>query len=82
MIRVGEKVSFIPGWAISKVDDEAEKLEKTVSGRVIYVNQNHQMFCVKYRCGGTMQKETFKLSQIGADDGAQLRRIRGGEHGR
>lgn len=77
MIRIGEKVSFIPGWNISSVDNEEAKREKTVTGRVIYVNREHKLFCVKYRCGGTMQKETFKISQIGTD----VQRIWGGKHG-
>ena len=65
MIRIGEKVAFIPSFNISPVDTEEEKREKTISGRVIYVNRDHDMFCVKFRWGGTMQKETFKFSQIG-----------------
>ena len=67
MIRVGEKVSFIPSFNISPVDNAAEKREKTISGRVIYVNRAHKHFCVKFRCGGTEQKETFKFSQYGTD---------------
>ena len=77
MIRIGEKVSFIPSFNVSVADTVAEKREKTISGRVIYVYRDHNMFCVKYRCGGTMQKETFKFSQIGQD----VHRIGGGCYG-
>lgn len=77
MIDIGQKVRFIPHWNESIHDDEATKREKTVTGKVIYVSRQHKQFTVKYPCGGTMQKETFKLSQIGED----VHVVRGGKYG-
>ena len=67
MIDIGQKMRFIPYWNQSEHDDEATKREKTVTGKVIYVNRQHKQFCVKYLCGGVEMKEAFKLSQIGKD---------------
>lgn len=65
MIDIGQKMRFIPHFNINEHDDEEAKREKTVTGKVIYVNRQHKQFTVKYNCGGTEQKETFKLSEIG-----------------
>ena len=68
MIEVGQKVRFIPYWNITGHDDEETKLEKTVTGKVIFVHRKHKQFTVKYTSrGGNEQKETFKMSQIGQD---------------
>lgn len=78
MIDIGQKVQFIPHWNISGYDNEETKREKTVTGKVIYVNRKHKQFTVKYTsCGGNEQKETFKMSQIGKD----VHVVRGGRYG-
>ena len=67
MVNIGDTMRFVPGWRYSQSDIPKEKREKQVSGKVVYVNRPHKQFCVKYRCGGTYMKETFKFSQIGTD---------------
>ena len=68
MIDIGQKMRFIPYWNQNAHDSDATKRENMVTGKVIYVNRHHKQFTVKYSCrGGTEQKETFKLSQIGQD---------------
>ena len=77
MIDIGHKVRFIPNWNEGMHDDEAEKREKTVTGKVIYVNRQNSIFVVEYSCGGTKQRKTFKFSQIGED----VHIVRGGRYG-
>ena len=64
MIDIGQKVRFVPCWWKSVVDTELTIRAKTVTGKVIYVDRAHRTFTVKYSCGGTVQKETFKISDI------------------
>lgn len=64
MINIGQKVRFIPHWDKNIHDPEEVIRMKTVTGKVIYVDRAHRTFTVKYSCGGTVQKETFKLSDI------------------
>lgn len=78
MVDIGQKVCFIPHWNINEHDVEETKREKTVTGKVIYVDRDHRKFTVKYSIrGGAEMKETFKLSQIGED----VHVLRGGKHG-
>lgn len=78
MIDIGQKMRFIPHWNRNEHDDEATKREKTVTGKVIYVDRDHKKFTVKYNSrGGTPMKETFKFSQIGED----IHIVRGGGYG-
>ena len=65
MVDVGQKMRFVPSWNKNAFDDEQTIKEKSVIGKVIYVNRQHKQFTVKYPCGGTKQKETFKFSEIG-----------------
>ena len=78
MIDIGQKMRFIPHFIISEKDDKAQRREKEVVGKVIFVNRQHKQFTVKYNCGGTMQKETFKFSDIGKD----IFVVRGGGYGK
>lgn len=78
MIDIGQKMRFIPHFNINVHDDEEAKRENTVTGKVIYVNRKHKQFTVKYNCGGTMQKETFKFTDIGK----YIHVVRGGGYGR
>ena len=67
MIDIGQKVRFVP--CLDKKVGEPEEIirEKTVTGKVIYVDRAHKKFTVKYSCGGTIQKETFKFSELGKE---------------
>lgn len=67
MIDIGQKVRFVPCWNVKAYDSEEEIRAKTVTGKVIYVDRAHKKFTVKYSCGGTVQKETFKFSEIGKE---------------
>lgn len=78
MIELGQEVNFIPNWNIRNIDSKAERNSKTVTGTVIYVNHQHRTFIVEYPCGGTMQKETFKFSDISEE----VQTVGGGKHGR
>lgn len=78
MIKIGQTVRFVPGWNTSLVDTEEERREKEVTGEIVFINNQHQCFTVAYPCGGTVQKETFKFTQIGE----AVRIVRGGKYGR
>ncbi len=67
MINIGQRMRFIPHFSINEKDGEAERREKMIVGKVIFVNRQHKQFTVKFRCGGTDQKETFKFTDIGKD---------------
>lgn len=68
MIDIGQKMRFVPYWNIGGIDTPEEIQQKTITGKVIYVDRDHKKFTVKYSvCGGNEQKETFKFSQIGQD---------------
>lgn len=77
MIDIGQKMRFIPHWDKGGNDTPEEKREKTVTGKVIYVDRAHRKFTVKYPCGGTELKETLKLTDIGKE----IFVVRGGKHG-
>lgn len=64
MIDIGQKVRFVPCWDKKAYDSAEEIRTKSVTGKVIYVDRAHRKFTVKYSCGGTIQKETFKFSDI------------------
>ena len=79
MIDIGQKMRFVPYWNKSEHDDEATKREKTITGKVVYINRDHRTFTVEYSArGGNKQKETFQFSQIGED----IHIVRGGRYGR
>ena len=77
MIDIGQKVRFVPCWKVKMYDSQEEIRAKMVTGKVIYVDRAHKKFTVKYPCGGTMQKETFKFCDIGED----VHIVRGGKYG-
>ena len=78
MIDIGRKVRFVPCWIKGENDTPEETREKSVIGKVVYVDRAHKKFTIKYSCGGTTQLETFKHSQIGNEVFA----VRGGKNGR
>lgn len=67
MIGEGMKVRFIPSFAQSRVDDEAEKRRKTVTGTITYINWEHKIFWCEFECGNTKLTEAFKLCDIGTE---------------
>lgn len=67
MIDIGQKVRFVPCWNKKALDSEEEIRRKTITGKVIYVDRAHKTFTVKYSCGGTIQKETFKITDLGKE---------------
>ena len=78
MIDIGQKMRFVPYWNKGGNDTPEEACEKTVIGKVIYVDRAHKKFTVKYTCGGGPQmKETFKFSQIEKE----IFIVRGGKYG-
>lgn len=64
MIDIGQKVRFVPCWDKKAFDSEEEIRRKSITGKVIYVDRAHKTFTVKYSCGGTVQKETFKITDL------------------
>lgn len=64
MIDIGQKVRFVPCWDKKAFDSEEEIRRKSITGKVIYVDRAHKTFTVKYSCGGTVQKETFKMTDL------------------
>lgn len=62
MIKVGQKVTFDPFAEITGFSSDLNR-GKTATGTVVYVNEPHQWFSVKY--GG--QRASFKFSQVGTD---------------
>lgn len=78
MIDIGQKMRFVPYWFKGMNDTPGEREQKKVIGKVIYVDRAHKKFTVKFPCGGTEMKETFKLSQIGK----YIHVVRGGGYGR
>lgn len=65
MICIGMKASFcstfVPGAQWSHGYDPSE----VATGRIVYINWKHKYFTVEFKCGDTMQRESFKFSQIG-----------------
>ena len=64
MINIGQKVRFVPCWNKRVYDTKEEIRLKSIIGKVIYVDRAHKTFTVRYSCGGTIQKETFKFSDL------------------
>ena len=66
-IKVGTKVSIIPGfspfadWSLARCDNEY------IDGVIVFINWHHKMFTVEFDCGGTKQRESFKFSQLGEE---------------
>lgn len=66
MIGGGMKVRFTPFYAINSISPE-ETARQRITGTVTLVNWKHRMFTVEYECGDSIQRESFKFSQIGKD---------------
>lgn len=68
MLKVGQKVRFIPLKDIKKLNVPGE-VRKEVTGTVKYINTQNGWFSVEYICNGSGEKmrASFKFSQIGQD---------------
>ena len=63
-VKIGEKVSFIPeGFADGPIvtGPGGEKLSSRVTGRVIFVNEQHRYYLVEARVNGSRICESFKF---------------------
>lgn len=60
---IGSKVQFNPfkGIRVNGID----KIDVTMTGTVIYINDKHRMFTAEYESGNTMQKVSFNFVDIG-----------------
>ena len=65
MVKVGQRVRFIPFWNTNAFDTEKTKRAKTVTGVVTIVNYKHRVFWCEYEFNGVRQIETFNFSDIG-----------------
>ena len=79
MIEVGQTVRYVPCFIKGEADSEDVKRAKRVTGKVIYVNYQHEYFTVECQCGGTMQRESFKFSQL--EEGKDVQIARGKRYG-
>ena len=64
MIGEGRKVRFTPCYE-TRSYDSGELTDKSVTGKIIYINWEHKMFTVEY--GNPKMKESFKFWQIGSE---------------
>ena len=62
MISVNQRVRFD---ALEHINTTAAKLSAPVTGAVYDVNEAHQVFHVAYDLGGTVQRTSFKFTDIG-----------------
>jgi hypothetical protein len=67
MIGQGMRVLFKPSFTITKFDSPEDAAVNRIVGTVTLVNWKHRMFTVEYECGDSIQRESFKFSQIGKD---------------
>lgn len=65
MVKVGQRVRFVPYWNESYLDNAKTKKAKTVTGVVTIVNYKHCVFWCEYEYKGVRQIETFNFSDIG-----------------
>ena len=66
MVEIGEKVRFVPSF-VPKECNFSTAPNEYVKGKVVYVNHNHKYFTAEYGWEGSLQRESFKFSQIGKD---------------
>jgi hypothetical protein len=65
LVRVGQRVRFVPYWLVGEFDDEKAKREKSVTGVVTIVNEKHRLFWCECAYKGVKQIETFHFADIG-----------------
>ena len=66
MIGIGMKVRFVPHFNCGLMDSQEELEPNTITGKIIYINWEHKCFAVEFKCGDTIQHESFKFCQIGS----------------
>lgn len=59
MIQVGQKVRFD---AFQNIKSSVERIKEITVGTVVYVNERHKWFSVKY---GENLRTSFKFTEIG-----------------
>lgn len=59
MIQVGQRVRFNP---FSSIKDPVERIRANVVGTVVWINEPHKWFSVRY---GNNQRTSFKFCEIG-----------------
>ena len=67
MVKVGDKIRFRPHAWMNVGDDKrwaGVSIPDKVTGRVVYVNEEHGIYRVAYDCHGLTQYETFKLEAV------------------
>lgn len=67
MVKVGDKIRFRPhAWLNVGLEKSwaGESIPDMVTGRVVYINEEHGIYRVAYDCHGLTQYETFKLEAV------------------
>lgn len=65
MIGIGMKASFAPAFVPGALWLKDQDPSEIVTGTIVYINWEHKYFMVEYKCGDTMQRESFKFFHIG-----------------
>jgi hypothetical protein len=65
MLGEGMRVRFVPGFNDSKTYTPEEWRMFSVTGKVVFINWEHENFCVEFEMNGTKQRETFLFRDVG-----------------
>ena len=65
MIGEGMKVRFVPMFNRGEKDTEAEIKANSITGKIVYINWENKFFMVEFKCGDSIQRESFKFFEIG-----------------
>lgn len=65
MIGIGMKARFAPAFVPGALWTHSIDPSEYVTGTIVYINQGHTYFTVEFKCGDTMQRESFKFFHIG-----------------
>ena len=65
MIGEGMKVRFVPMFNRGALDSEEEIRSKSITGTIVYISWEHKYFTVEFKCGDSIQRESFKFFEIG-----------------
>ena len=65
MIGIGMKVSFVPAFVPGALYLSKPDPAEIVTGTIVYIHWEHKYFTVEFKCGDTMQRESFKFFHIG-----------------
>ena len=63
MPKLGEKVQFTPSAFIKGANfgDHWGDIPRIVTGEIVYINFRHRFYDVKYPCGKSTLRESFKF---------------------